>query len=141
MPTAHMDESPLRSVGYLQLPLKLMDIAGAQHCFKGWSRETGSTLTLKKTCKQREVLKERKFAEAPYIPFFTNPAPVEGTGVPCAREGCTPETPLVLPSGLPFKGIEVKKSERCLPGVTSAGRSIACTSSLHTVCLQLPRSF
>lgn len=71
MPAAPMDihESLLRGVEYLQLPLKLMEIAGAQHFSRGWPSKTGSTLTLEKSCKQREALKERKSAEVPPHPI------------------------------------------------------------------------
>lgn len=108
MPTVPMDthESPLRSVEYLQFPLKLMDITGAQHFFKGWLRETGESPNPEKNLRAERILKKRKFAEAPYIPFFMNSAPMEGTGSPCASGSCTPDMPLVLSSGLPFKGRE-----------------------------------
>lgn len=73
MPAAPIDahESPLRGVEYLQLPLKLMEIAGAQHFSRGWPRETRSTLALEKTCKWREAMKERKFVEVPLYPVFS----------------------------------------------------------------------
>lgn len=84
---------------------------------------------------QAEVLKERKFAEVPTCPVSSQ------VFLLLKQQGAfvlwgTALLKTRLPSGLAFKGREIKKAERCLLGPTSAGRSITCTAPLHSVHLQ-----
>lgn len=123
-------ESPLRGVEYLQHPLKLMEIACAQHFSRGWLRETGTPWHCKKTASGGRLWGKENDLKSRYIALLYKSL-LKQQGAFVLWVAVLLKTR--LPSGLALKGREIKQAERCLPAVASAGLSIPCTASLHSI--------